>query len=341
MNEHADRICPLCFSEITDDDEVVFCSQCNTAHHKVCWEANQGCASDSCQKKKEADNGNTVKYIGKTCPFCKTKLTEEDEIVICSDCEMPHHKECWIENKGCTTFGCQGTIQGIIFEHDTSVSNAPKYSIRGTNEKTENKRPSFCNYCGAPLKPSALFCEKCGKPVKRTSAGGISISNERKGNGLSSKLGGLLNRFSPRAHDHPEIVFLIGTNAEYYTEAFSRIQNKDEYRVWNWPAFLITPFWMMYRKIYIPGFALLGIQIILTLISGVLSFVTGICIAVAGGLLGNYLYLYDIYTRLGKSQYYPSVLRDQYLQKWKDVDAVIPTIVLIGYIVFSALMISR
>ena len=52
-------------------------------------------------------------YIGKTCPFCRTEFQEGDDIVVCSACDMPHHKECWIENKGCTTFGCSGTIKNI------------------------------------------------------------------------------------------------------------------------------------------------------------------------------------------------------------------------------------
>lgn len=48
--------------------------------------------------------------LGQVCPYCKSELTNADEVVFCSECKMPHHKICWIENKGCTTFGCQGTI---------------------------------------------------------------------------------------------------------------------------------------------------------------------------------------------------------------------------------------
>ena len=50
-------------------------------------------------------------YVGKICPYCKTELKENDDIVVCSICDMPHHKDCWIENQGCTTFGCLGTIK--------------------------------------------------------------------------------------------------------------------------------------------------------------------------------------------------------------------------------------
>ena len=53
--------------------------------------------------------------FGMLCPYCKTPLTENDSIVVCSSCEMPHHLNCWQENKGCTTFGCTGTV-GETFE---------------------------------------------------------------------------------------------------------------------------------------------------------------------------------------------------------------------------------
>ena len=54
------------------------------------------------------------KYIGKTCPYCKTPLVEGDTVVFCSVCDMPHHLSCWQDNQGCTTFGCTGSIKEII-----------------------------------------------------------------------------------------------------------------------------------------------------------------------------------------------------------------------------------
>lgn len=53
-------------------------------------------------------------YIGKICPYCKTPLAQGDAVVFCSICDMPHHKDCWKENQGCTTFGCTGTIKEIV-----------------------------------------------------------------------------------------------------------------------------------------------------------------------------------------------------------------------------------
>lgn len=67
------------------------------------------------------------KYIGKICPFCKTAFKEGDDIVICSACDMPHHKECWIENQGCTTFGCSGTIEGLSGMPNSVTMNQMQY----------------------------------------------------------------------------------------------------------------------------------------------------------------------------------------------------------------------
>ena len=89
-------------------------------------------------------------FIGKICPYCKTEFKEGDDVVVCSICEMPHHKECWIENKACTTFGCTGTIVG-----------AEQYA-----EAVDNK--TFCSKCGAPLSEGQKFCASCGTPAGAT-----------------------------------------------------------------------------------------------------------------------------------------------------------------------------
>lgn len=46
------------------------------------------------------------KYIGKTCPYCLFPIKNEHKMIICPNCEQPHHSECWKANDGCTTFSC-------------------------------------------------------------------------------------------------------------------------------------------------------------------------------------------------------------------------------------------
>lgn len=46
-----------------------------------------------------------VQILG-DCPYCRTKMTDNDRVRKCPNCETPHHEDCWAENKGCTVFGC-------------------------------------------------------------------------------------------------------------------------------------------------------------------------------------------------------------------------------------------
>lgn len=97
-------------------------------------------------------------YIGKTCPFCKTEFSADDDIVVCSNCDMPHHKECWIENQGCTTFGCTGTIQGV----DGSVNSVTSTGFNYSDNQSVASANVYCTSCGAPNARTQSFCTKCG-----------------------------------------------------------------------------------------------------------------------------------------------------------------------------------
>ncbi len=42
------------------------------------------------------------------CPYCMSPILSAERQIICPGCEVPHHDDCWKENKGCTTMGCNG-----------------------------------------------------------------------------------------------------------------------------------------------------------------------------------------------------------------------------------------
>lgn len=148
--------------------------------------------------------GHTMEeYIGKICPYCKTAFAEGDEIVQCSACEMPHHKDCWIENQGCTTFGCQGTIRGLDGQaysqmmaqgaqrsqqaeaYQRPVYGQNGYMFAGQSQMAE--RPAFgaqsavyggsaqgagklCPNCGAQNIGDSIFCAHCGARMAQADA---------------------------------------------------------------------------------------------------------------------------------------------------------------------------
>lgn len=53
-----------------------------------------------------------AELVGKMCPFDRYALAEGDRVVVCPYCQVPHHADCWRENGGCTTRGCQGAPVG-------------------------------------------------------------------------------------------------------------------------------------------------------------------------------------------------------------------------------------
>src|SRR5262249_5710127 len=43
---------------------------------------------------------------GNLCPTCQTTIGAEDVVLTCPECRQAHHRECWAEVGGCSTYGC-------------------------------------------------------------------------------------------------------------------------------------------------------------------------------------------------------------------------------------------
>jgi hypothetical protein len=47
------------------------------------------------------------------CPFCRSHTDNLSKLIVCSDCKTFYHRECWLQNKGCSVFGCAGLMTGL------------------------------------------------------------------------------------------------------------------------------------------------------------------------------------------------------------------------------------
>ena len=96
---------------------------------------------------------------GKHCPYCKSKIKQGEDIIVCSECGMPHHKECWIENNGCTTFGCLGTIDtpkiDSELDFELTIDDFDMTRCSRCNRLTSNQN-QYCEFCGNLLYKSDL-----------------------------------------------------------------------------------------------------------------------------------------------------------------------------------------
>ena len=225
--------------------------------------------------------------IGKICPYCRTELNETDDIVVCNDCEMPHHKDCWVENQGCTTFGCTGTIQDVSIDTPALASGA---SI-GASSESGGVLPVYCGNCGSRNQSDYEFCNKCGNllrvnspiyqsPVQVQAYQSIPIVNPHE---------------TGQANQSQEAFNLeaqyIGRNAGYYQLKFQVMRIYQKKGCWNWCSFLFTPYWCIYRGMFGLGAGTLAISIVCLLIGGPLTSILSFAMYLTFGIMGNFFYM--------------------------------------------------
>lgn len=99
------------------------------------------------------------KYVGKICPYCKTEIKEGEDVIACPACGIPHHRGCWEENNGCTTFGCSEQHYKAVNINPTAVCSTCG-ALLGANQ-------AFCSSCGTARSVSVgRVCGKCGAELK-------------------------------------------------------------------------------------------------------------------------------------------------------------------------------
>ena len=59
------------------------------------------------------------------CAFCGTSINDEEISAICPSCGIEYHDECWEENKGCATYGCEYTGCLDTVKPSAKTSGAP------------------------------------------------------------------------------------------------------------------------------------------------------------------------------------------------------------------------
>ena len=94
----------------------------------------------------------------------------------------------------------------------------------------------FCSQCGNSNDNSAKFCGSCGALLPKVAENAPTTLVEK--NVLTSS--GLRDFYKAA---------IGASNRDYYLRAFQRFKSSGGSGVsWNWPAFFITFYWLLYRK---------------------------------------------------------------------------------------------
>lgn len=90
--------CPACGTEITD----------TSAPCPECGQQLSNNDTDSPETPEAAGD-----YVGEICPYCLFPIRSGERIIVCPNCDIAHHRDCWFDNGGCTTYGCHTTADRI------------------------------------------------------------------------------------------------------------------------------------------------------------------------------------------------------------------------------------
>ena len=249
-------------------------------------------------------------YTGKICPYCKTEFKPGDDIIVCSECDMPHHKDCWVENQGCTTFGCLGTIKAADNTASSVTTTQMNFDDSRSTTAPVNSGVVFCTQCGTQNASTSSFRSHCGnrltavlertpQPPVYTQANPANsnpysyVNQQNTPYKQSSYQTGGYNTY--QSYQTPDIDAdvqqLVGTKTEYYIPKFQTLKADGKSASWNWAAFWVTPYWMMYRKMYGYAAAVLAADIIISLIGSAFLSVLAFGGYITFGILGNGIYM--------------------------------------------------
>lgn len=158
-----------------------------------------------------------------------------------------------------------------------------------------------------------MFCEKCGEnigldgkctnPLCESNQGHNSKNNLNMPKDYSNKFSsGSFNNFSsqdnntytnPNAVTEEDFMIFVGEkNTEYYLDKFYRYQSNQNFASWNWAAFFLGMFWILYRKLYKFAGILFGINLLSVFLIGD-STILNLVIMIGCGVYGNLVYVKD------------------------------------------------
>lgn len=97
----------------------------------------------------------------------------------------------------------------------------------------------FCNKCGTEISDQAHYCTSCGAELIDNIR---DVSAKSKPRPASTKSSGESQEYYEEAIGYK--------NADFYLPYFSRFDLQGRGASWNWPAFFISFYWLLYRKMW-------------------------------------------------------------------------------------------
>lgn len=130
----------------------------------------------------------------------------------------------------------------------------------------------------------------------------------------------------------------IGRNSEFYLEKKIMMEENNGTFSWNWAAFLITPFWFLYRKLYGLGLGIIVLNIMFSNHQFSSNFIS-LLISIGAGIYSNALYLNHVKRQVEKLEELDDSSKCEFTRKKGGVSYVVPAVfAIVTYIIKFVLL---
>lgn len=200
----------------------------------------------------------------------------------------------------------------------------------------KNENVKFCTDCGHKNNKINSFCINCGNELVQdkleyVNSNNTKVINKKVNTITTSKVDTSIDDL-----DMDDVNRFIAKNAEYYNQKFDQINKTGNKITWNWAAFFLNLYWMLYRKMYIQGGILVLVSIVTTAISSAIPFlgiILGWGLNIVVGMYANSIYMSHVSKKLGEIEAMGPEMKDTMIIKKGGTNIAIPLILLGIYLI--------
>lgn len=215
-------------------------------------------------------------YTDLKCLVCGETFCENDDIVVCPVCGTPHHRECYKNIGHCVNLKWheQNKIYNVDEERE-KVEDEEFSRMQKEDEENRKNAPDInCPRCNAVNDSQAIFCNRCGAPLIKNTDGQASSQNFGRGF--------FIGPFPPFAMHNPDdeiesikiwkLSSVIRENSFKFISQFKNMTTRKKKTSFNFAAFIFSPFYFFYRKMYSIGIVTLILSILFDIPATLLNF---------------------------------------------------------------------
>ena len=146
---HEQDICPVCAQQFTDADDVVYCPECGTPHHRACWQEHGGCANAHLHAQgyvwqssaPDADAPQSASDRKTVCPRCGEAC--KPDTLVCPSCGKRFgifERDASERRQGGLDFNADFFMRGV---QDDPASDLDGVTVRETAMYTQYRAADY------------------------------------------------------------------------------------------------------------------------------------------------------------------------------------------------------